>query len=117
MVMNCYLDNHLRLTFRVLADVHSYPHHGSRRSNGVSSHSSRSHHGANTKLASSFASPMLNYSMMDFLMPTNGFTSFSSFSSMPNGGGRSSGAATNGAVKRTSTSTTFVNGKKLMTKR
>ncbi|XP_059224688.1 dnaJ homolog subfamily B member 6 isoform X2 [Stomoxys calcitrans] len=98
-------------------DVHSYQHPGSRRSNGTSGSSSRSHHhGANTKLASSFASPMLNYSMMDFLVPSNGFTSFSSYSSMSNGG-RAASAGTNGAVKRTSTSTTFVNGKKLMTKR
>ncbi|XP_061394555.1 dnaJ homolog subfamily B member 6-B-like, partial [Musca vetustissima] len=100
-------------------DVHSYQQPGTRRSNGTSGGSSRSHHhGGTTKLSSPYGSPMLNYAMMDFLMPSNGFTSFSSFSSMSSGaGGRSGGAGTNGAVKRTSTSTTFVNGKKLMTKR
>ncbi|XP_037805252.1 dnaJ homolog subfamily B member 6 isoform X2 [Lucilia sericata] len=101
-------------------EVHYSSQQGSRRANGSSS-GSRSHHhhhpGANAKLTSPFASPMLNYSMMDFLMPSNGFTSFSSYSSMSNGSGRTNGAGTNGAVKRTSTSTTFVNGKKLMTKR
>lgn len=107
--------------FLLFADVHYSSHPSSRRANGSagSSRSHHHHHGANTKLASPFATPMLNYSMMDFLMPSNGFTSFSAYSSMSNGSnGRSSGGAgTNGAVKRTSTSTTFVNGKKLMTKR
>ncbi|XP_065367341.1 dnaJ homolog subfamily B member 2 isoform X1 [Calliphora vicina] len=100
-------------------EVHYSSQPGSRRANGSSgSRSHHHHHGANSKLTSPFASPMLNYSMMDFLMPSNGFTSFSSYSSMSNGSsGRTNGAGTNGAVKRTSTSTTFVNGKKLMTKR
>lgn len=86
-----------------------YPQ-SNRHNNGLSS-SGRQH--AGTKLASPFGAPMLNYSMMDFMMPSNGFTSFSSINSLPNGRGGSG----NGAVKRTSTSTTFVNGKKLMTKR
>lgn len=93
----------------VCIDVNGYPQ-SNRHNNGLSSSGSQ-HVG--TKLASPFGAPMLNYSMMDFMMPSNGFTSFSSFNSVPNG---RSGAA-NGAVKRTSTSTTFVNGKKLMTKR
>ncbi|XP_005183612.1 dnaJ homolog subfamily B member 2 isoform X1 [Musca domestica] len=100
----------------LFGDVHSYQQPGSRRSNGTSGGSSRSHyHGGNSKISTFSASPMLNYSMMDLLMPSNGFTSFSSFNSMS--GGRSSGTGSNGAIKRTSTSTTFVNGKKLMTKR
>ena len=50
----------------------------------------------------------------------NGFTSFSSFNSSfgnMGGGGGGGGGMGNGAVKRTSTATTFVNGKKLMTKK
>lgn len=93
-------------------DVHHYPessHH--RRTNGAGSIHGINHH---TKMSSPFGS-MLNYSMNDFLMPNVGFTSFSSFNTS-NGTGRT-GASVNGAVKRTSTSTTFVNGKKLMTKR
>ncbi|XP_036224986.1 dnaJ homolog subfamily B member 6 isoform X1 [Bactrocera oleae] len=90
-------------------DAHGYPQ-SNRPNNGLSS-SGRQHVG--TKLASPFGAPMLNYSMMDFMMPSNGFTSFSSFNSVPNG----RGGAASGAVRRTSTSTTFVNGKKLMTKR
>ncbi|KAL9915106.1 dnaJ heat shock protein family (Hsp40) member B6 mrj isoform 1-T3 [Glossina fuscipes fuscipes] len=81
--------------------------------------SSRNHqhhqqHGINTK----FNSPMVNYSMMDFLMPgNNGFSSFATFSSSVSNGSSGRSGGVNGAVKRTSTSTTFVNGKKLMTKR
>lgn len=45
----------------------------------------------------------------------NGFSSFSSFNSNFGHGGGGGGGG--GAVKRTSTSTTFVNGKKLMTKK
>ncbi|XP_023168745.1 dnaJ homolog subfamily B member 6 isoform X1 [Drosophila hydei] len=74
----------------------------------------RHHHHHQHKLASPFGAPMLNYSMMDFFMPTSGFTSFSASNSVATGGG---GLHSNGAVKRTSTSTVFVNGKKLMTKR
>lgn len=43
----------------------------------------------------------------------NGFTSFASFSTMSSNG-RPSGS---GAIKRTSTSTSYVNGKKIMTKK
>ncbi|XP_068144657.1 dnaJ homolog subfamily B member 6 isoform X2 [Drosophila tropicalis] len=96
---------------------------GSSRRHGGSSNggigASRHHHHHQHKLASPFAAPMVNYSMMDFFMPTSGFTSFSS---MTSGGNGSSGVThisggPNAAVKRTSTSTVFVNGKKLMTKR
>ncbi|KAH8336919.1 hypothetical protein KR059_008380 [Drosophila kikkawai] len=93
----------------------------SRRNGGSSGASRHHHHHHQHKLASPFAvhSPMLNYSMMDFFMPTSGFTSFSSMSSS---NGRSdvthvSSSGPSSGVKRTSTSTVFVNGKKLMTKR
>lgn len=93
----------------------------SRRHGGHGGHSSlngggaaRHHHHHQHKMASPFGAPMLNYSMMDFFMPTGGFTSFSASNSVATGGG---GLHSNGAVKRTSTSTVFVNGKKLMTKR
>lgn len=79
---------------------------------GSGSSSRHHHHHHQHKLASPFGAPMLNYSMMDFFMPTSGFTSFTASNSVAGGGLHS-----NGAVKRTSTSTVFVNGKKLMTKR
>lgn len=57
----------------------------------------------------------MGVSLMDDLfnadMPGNGFQSISSISSFSNG------PSNNGAMKRTSTSTTFVNGKKLMTRK
>lgn len=98
-------------------DVHSYqPGSRHRSSNGNSRH--HHHHAGHGshhhKMATPFQSPMLNYSMMDLFMPTNGFSSFASFNGVSSNGGRS-GAV--GAIKRTSTSTTFANGKKLMTKR
>ncbi|XP_041448906.1 dnaJ homolog subfamily B member 6 isoform X2 [Drosophila obscura] len=86
---------------------------------GVGGASRHHHHHHQHKMASPFGAPMLNYSMMDFFMPpTSGFTSFSSMTA----GNGSSGVThisggPNAAVKRTSTSTVFVNGKKLMTKR
>ncbi|KAM8713133.1 hypothetical protein ACLKA7_013448 [Drosophila subpalustris] len=82
---------------------------GSGSSNGSARHH---HHHHQHKLASPFGAPMLNYSMMDFFMPTSGFTSFTASNSVAGGH-----CGSNGAVKRTSTSTVFVNGKKLMTKR
>ncbi|TMW52099.1 hypothetical protein DOY81_002816 [Sarcophaga bullata] len=99
-------------------DAHYSSQPSSRRGSSTSRnhHHHHHHHGGNSKLASSFPSPLLNYSMMDFLMPNNGFTSFSSYS-MSNGSGRTNGTSANPAVKRTSTSTVFVNGKKLMTKK
>ena len=57
-----------------------------------------------------FVSPFMDLSLTDDFF-NGGFTSFSSaFGGSMNGGG-------GGAVKRVSTSTTFVNGKKLVTKR
>ncbi|XP_017078912.1 dnaJ homolog subfamily B member 6 isoform X2 [Drosophila eugracilis] len=87
----------------------------SSRRHGGSSGSSRHHHHHQHKLASPFGAPMLNYSMMDFFMPTSGFTSFSSMTS-GNGSSGLSHTPSDG-FKRTCTSTVFVNGKKLMTKR
>lgn len=59
-----------------------------------------------------FMSPFMDLSLTDNFL-NGGFTSFSSAfnGSQMNGGGGG------GAVKRVSTSTTFVNGKKLVTKR
>lgn len=91
---------------------------GSRRNGGSSGSSRHHHHHHQHKVASPFGAPMLNYSMMDFFMPTSGFTSFSS---MTHGNGSSGvthiSSGPGASVKRTSTSTVFVNGKKLMTKR
>ncbi|XP_033156096.1 dnaJ homolog subfamily B member 6-A isoform X1 [Drosophila mauritiana] len=91
---------------------------GSRRNGGSSGSSRHHHHHHQHKVASPFGAPMLNYSMMDFFMPTSGFTSFSS---MTNGNGSSGvthiSSGPGASVKRTSTSTVFVDGKKLMTKR
>jgi DnaJ homolog subfamily B member 6 len=59
-------------------------------------------------------SPLMSFSLMDNFFGNEvggfngGFTSISSFNGSTGG---------SGAVKRTSTSTTFVNGKKVMTKR
>ncbi|TDG50930.1 hypothetical protein AWZ03_002585 [Drosophila navojoa] len=89
-------------------------HGGHSSLNGGGGGAARHHHHHQHKMASPFGAPMLNYSMMDFFMPTGGFTSFSASNSVATGGG---GLHSNGAVKRTSTSTVFVNGKKLMTKR
>lgn len=73
-------------------------------------------------LEAQFFSPFGGLQLMDSFfgapaMGNGGFSSFStlsSFGAMNGGGG---GGCGNGAVKRTSTSTTFVNGKKLVTKR
>lgn len=101
--------------FGDLFDMHVGHANGGRRSGGGHRHS---HPHNDTIMSPLFMSPMLRYSMVDLFfnadMPTNGFTSFSSFNSVSSGGG---GGGSGGAVKKTSTSTTFVNGKKIMTKR
>ncbi|XP_055390094.1 dnaJ homolog subfamily B member 6 [Condylostylus longicornis] len=101
-------------------------HHHSHRSNGQHSrhhqqqHHHQQHHPINT-IMTSFMTPMLGNSMMDFIFtpdmgPTSSiFTTFSSFNSISAGGGGGGGGS--GAVKRTSTSTKFVGGKKIMTKK
>ncbi|SPP74724.1 dnaJ homolog subfamily B member 6-A isoform X1 [Drosophila guanche] len=91
--------------------------HGSSAAGGGGA-SRHHHHHHQHKMASPFGAPLLNYSMMDFFVPNSGFTSFSS---MAAGNGSSGVTHISGgpsaAVKRTSTSTVFVNGQKLMTKR
>lgn len=97
---------------------HQMNGNGAGRRNGTS----RNGHN-NNSLEAQFFSPFGGLQLMDnfFGVPMNngggGFSSFSTLSSFGamNGGGGGGGA--NGAVKRTSTSTTFVNGKKLVTKR
>lgn len=93
---------------------HSMNGNGAGRRNG----SSRNGHNS---LEAQFFSPFGGLQLMDSFfgapaMGNGGFSSFSTLSSFGamNGGG---GGCGNGAVKRTSTSTTFVNGKKLVTKR
>lgn len=116
----------------VFRDIHNAHHPGGRRhgSNGSHHHHRsgggvggpgghrHSHPNPNNMMAS-FMSPMVGYSFMDFLMPSNSFTSFSTMNTtMNSGSGAIGGSMTpSGAIKRTSTSTTFVNGKKMMTKR
>lgn len=75
----------------------------------------RHSHPQQNTIASQFFSPFsfgLGMNGMDdfFNSGANGFTSFSSFNSTFSGSG-------NGAVKRTSTSTRFINGKKITTKK
>jgi DnaJ family protein B protein 6 len=82
----------------------------------VSAHGRRGQRGHPSDVISTpFMSPFMGFGLMDSFFDSrgrgsNGFTSISEF----NGGGFS---PSSGPVKRTSTSTTFVNGKKLMTKR
>lgn len=59
-------------------------------------------------------SPFMGFSMMDDFFQGNGRTGYSSFQSINASVNQNVG---NGAVKRTSTSTTFSNGKKITTKR
>lgn len=72
----------------------------------------RHSHPQNT-LLTSFVSPFMGVSLMDDFFgqapPSNGFSSISSMSF--------GNAPGNSNMKRTSTSTTFVNGKKLMTRK
>lgn len=71
----------------------------------------RHSHPQNTML--SFMSPFMGVSLMDdFFSQTPSSNGFSSISSMS-----FSNAPGNSNMKRTSTSTTFVNGKKLMTRK
>jgi len=82
-------------------------HSGSRR--GGHRHS----HPQNNTLLTSFMNPFMGVSLMDdfFNTDANGFSSISSYNASFSNG------SSNGATKRTSTSTTFVNGKKLMTRK
>lgn len=93
--------------------------------NGGSRRNGGSRNGHNS-LEAQFFSPFGGLQLMDsfFGAPAMGNGGFSSFSTMSSfgalnggGGGGGMGGCGNGAVKRSSTSTTFVNGKKLVTKR
>ncbi|XP_049858950.1 dnaJ homolog subfamily B member 6-like isoform X1 [Schistocerca gregaria] len=91
-------------------DVFGGMDHGPRRGN---------RNGGNNSITSSFFSPfglqLGGFQIDDFfgMDGNSGFTSFTSLSSSNMGGGAGSGAA----VKRTSTSTRFINGKKITTKK
>ncbi|XP_046992546.1 dnaJ homolog subfamily B member 6-like isoform X4 [Schistocerca americana] len=91
-------------------DVFGGMDHGTRRGN---------RNGGNNSITSSFFSPfglqLGGFQIDDFfgMDGNSGFTSFTSLSSSNMGGGAGSGAA----VKRTSTSTRFINGKKITTKK
>ncbi|XP_058835566.1 dnaJ homolog subfamily B member 6 isoform X2 [Topomyia yanbarensis] len=89
-------------------------HHNGRRSNGTSNGQRHSH--PQNVISSPFMSPFMSFNLMDEFFNADpmahrggggggGFTSISEFS------------VGSGPVKRTSTSTTFVNGKKMMTKK
>ncbi|XP_058462713.1 dnaJ homolog subfamily B member 6 isoform X1 [Malaya genurostris] len=88
-------------------------HHNGRRTNGASNVQRHSH--PQNVISSPFVSPFMSFNLMDEFFNADpmahrgggggGFTSISEFS------------VGSGPVKRTSTSTTFVNGKKLMTKK
>ncbi|XP_021707244.1 dnaJ homolog subfamily B member 6 isoform X2 [Aedes aegypti] len=86
-------------------------HHNGRRANGATNGQRHSH--PQNVISSPFMSPFMSFNLMDDFFNADpmghrgggGFTSISEFS------------VGSGPVKRTSTSTTFVNGKKLMTKK
>ncbi|XP_053685085.1 dnaJ homolog subfamily B member 6-B isoform X2 [Sabethes cyaneus] len=86
--------------------------HNGRRANGASNGQRHSH--PQNVISSPFMSPFMSFNLMDEFFNADpmahrggggGFTSISEFS------------VGSGPMKRTSTSTTFVNGKKLMTKK
>ncbi|XP_052872401.1 dnaJ homolog subfamily B member 6 isoform X1 [Anopheles cruzii] len=99
--------------FRISQPVH----HNGRRANGASNghhhHQQRHSHPQNI-ISSPFMTPFMSINLMDDFFnaadPMAHRSGVSSISEFSMGGG-------GGPVKRTSTSTTFVNGKKLMTKR
>ncbi|XP_058054519.1 dnaJ homolog subfamily B member 6 isoform X2 [Anopheles bellator] len=99
--------------FRISQPVH----HNGRRANGTSNghhhHQQRHSHPQNI-ISSPFMTPFMSINLMDDFFnaadPMAHRSGVSSISEFSMGGG-------GGPVKRTSTSTTFVNGKKLMTKR
>lgn len=87
-------------------------HHNGRRANGAGNGQRHSH--PQNVISSPFMSPFMSFNLMDEFFNADpmahqrgggGFTSISEFN------------LGSGPVKRTSTSTTFVNGKKLMTKK
>lgn len=74
----------------------------------------RHSHPQNNTITTQFMSPFMGFSMMDDFFQGNGRTGYSSFQSINASSHLGNGG---GAVKRTSTSTTFSNGKKITTKR
>lgn len=113
---------HSLLITTILAGMYTNGHQMNGGSNGGSRRNGGSRNGHNS-LEAQFFSPFGGLQLMDSFfggpaMGNGGFSSFSTLSSFGamNGGGGGGGCG-NGAVKRTSTSTTFVNGKKLVTKR
>lgn len=104
--------------FDLLGDMHSRDRrHRSNR------HSHPQHHAlSNSALFSPFGFTSIGNCLMDDFFNTagaghgGGFTSFSSINSSYNNGGAAGGAG-NASIKRTSTSTRFVNGKKITTKK
>lgn len=95
------------------------PGHGRRHMNGNAGGSRHSHH--RSSHPQNVMSPFLSFSLMDDMFSPHGygglsamnggFTSLSTFSNGTHGGGGG------GNVKRISTSTSFVNGKKVVTKK
>lgn len=72
-------------------------------------------HSQSNSLLTSFMNPFMSVSYMDDFFntdPSNGFSSIASYNTSFSNVG-----SNNGAAKRTSTSTTFVNGKKMMTRK
>ena len=100
--------------------------HSRRHTNGASNGGgSRHHHHHRQSHPQNVMSPFLSFSLMDDMFApqlgmggmnamNGGFTSLSSFS---NGGSHHGGGMGGGSVKRISTSTSFVNGKKVVTKK
>ncbi|KAL3268391.1 hypothetical protein HHI36_007507 [Cryptolaemus montrouzieri] len=90
----------------LLSDFHGHGHSRSRRNRNTHPNSAVSSH-----FFSPFGISLGSGMMDDFFSGGSGFTSFNFDSSVSNG----HGGATN--VKRTSTSTKFINGKKITTKK
>uniref|UniRef100_A0A182TPE0 J domain-containing protein n=1 Tax=Anopheles melas TaxID=34690 RepID=A0A182TPE0_9DIPT len=94
--------------FRISQPVHQHGRRANGATNGHHHHHQRHSHPQNV-ISSPFMTPLINFSLMDDFFsgaPRGGMSSVSEYTI---GGG--------GPVKRTSTSTTFINGKKLMTKK
>ncbi|XP_053666506.1 dnaJ homolog subfamily B member 6 [Anopheles marshallii] len=97
--------------FRISQPAHQHARRANGATNGHHHHHQRHSHPQNV-ISSPFMTPLMSFGLMDdffnngHMAPRGGMSSVSEYSY---GGG--------GPVKRTSTSTTFVNGKKLMTKK
>uniref|UniRef100_A0A182W9D8 J domain-containing protein n=1 Tax=Anopheles minimus TaxID=112268 RepID=A0A182W9D8_9DIPT len=97
--------------FRISQPAHQHARRANGATNGHHHHHQRHSHPQNI-ISSPFMTPLMSFGLMDdffnngHMAPRGGMSSVSEYSY--SGGG---------PVKRTSTSTTFVNGKKLMTKK